>query len=356
MSASNKGDWQVVGLEDLPTGTRSAPPTPAATEQPVRRKRGFVGRWWPWTLVLLTLFVGLFAPLVANNVPLMAKVSGRYAFPAFADLVGDAPDGPDDLSWKQWWSRLDRDRDDWAIMPLVPYGPLETDASRFYQKPSLAHPFGNDDTGRDVLSRIVHGAATAVRLGLPAVLLAALIGTLLGAWAGLARGIVDLVVQRLIELFLCFPTLLFLLFASAFFGSSWLALVTVMVLRFWISFARIVRGEILSLRERDFVLVAQGLGLSTWRILTRHLLPQLLSSIGVTAAFCMAAAIVVESTLSFLGVGPNAVSSWGEMLRQGSEQAAIGAYHLWLFPAVAIVAVVVSCHMLSDRLRLQPVT
>lgn len=314
---------------------------------------GLVRRMLPWTCVFLTLLVGLFAPLVANDVPLVAKVDGSYMFPAFADLVGDAPPGPHDLSWKKWWARLPADGDDWAWMPPRPYGPLETNASMFYDEPSLTHPFGNDDTGRDVLARLVHGANTAVSLGLPAVLLAAFIGTLLGAWAALSRGIVDVIVQRLIEVFLCFPTLLFLLFAAAFFGSSSLALITVMVLRFWITFARIVRGEMLSLRERDFVLVAQGLGLSTWRVLTKHLMPQVISSIGVTAAFCMAAAIVAESTLSFLGVGPNAQSSWGTMLRQGSEHAALGAWHLWFFPSVAIISVVVSCHVLADRLRPQ---
>lgn len=321
-----------------------------------RRKQSALLRWLPWTFVAITLIMGVFAPVIANDVPLVAKVDGSYSFPAFADLVGDAPPGPQDLSWKQWWSRLGSQDEDWAWMPLRPYGPLETDASLFYGEPSWAHPFGNDDTGRDVLARVVHGAGTAVSLGLPSVLLAAFLGTLLGAWAGLARGIVDVVVQRFIELFLCFPTLLFLLFASAFFGSSWLALVIVMVLRFWISFARIVRGEMLSLRERDFVLVARGLGISTWRILVGHLMPQVISAIGVTAAFCMASAIVAESTLSFLGVGPSAESSWGTMLRQGSEQAAIGAWHLWFFPAAAIITVVVSCHMLADRLRSQPVS
>jgi len=318
---------------------------------PARKKRGFIRRWLPWSCVVFTLLVGLFAPLLANDVPIVAKVDGSYSFPAFADLIGDPPPGPHDLSWKQWWARLSVDGEDWAWMPPRPYGPLETNVDRFHEEPTFAYPFGNDDTGRDVLARIVHGAHTAVMLGLPAVLVAAFIGTLLGAWAALSRGIVDVIVQRLIELFLCFPTLLFLLFASAFVGSSSFALIVVMVLRFWISYARIVRGEMLSMRERDYVLVAQGLGISTWRILTRHLLPQLISSIGVTSAFCMAAAIVAESTLSFLGVGPNAQSSWGSMLRQGSEQAALGAWHLWFFPSLAIITVVVSCHVLADRLR-----
>lgn len=308
-------------------------------------------RWLPWAIVACVLFLGLFAPLVANDVPLVAKVDGSYTFPAFADLFGEPPPGPRDLTWKQWWSRLTSSSDEWALMPLRPYGPLETNAKLFFGAPTMAHPFGNDDTGRDVLARVVHGAGTAVTVGLPAVLLAGLLGTLLGAWAGLARGVVDVMVQRLIELFLCFPTLLFLLFSAAFFGSSSFGLLVVMVLLFWISFARIVRGEMLSLRERDYVLVARGLGISTTRIVIRHLMPQLLGPIGVTAAFCMAAAVVAESTLSFLGVGPNAQSSWGTMLRQGSEHAAVGAWFLWFFPALAIVALVVCCHVLADRMR-----
>lgn len=310
-------------------------------------------RLLPWLVVVATILIGLLAPLIANDVPLLAKVDGVWAFPAFADLFGDPPPGPGDLSWKQWWSRLPQGASagDWGIMPVWPYGPLETDTRLFYESPSLAHPLGNDDTGRDVLSRLVHGAGAAVRVGVPAVLAAGVVGTLLGAWAGFARGAVDVVVQRLIELMLCFPMLLFLLFAAAFFGASTIGLVIVMASLFWISFARIVRGEMLSLREREFVRVAIGLGVPTRRILVRHMLPQMYGQIGVTAAFCLASTVGAESTLSFLGLGPRVESSWGAMLRQGNEHAATGAWHLWFFPAATIVAVVLSCHALADRVR-----
>lgn len=303
-----------------------------------------------WAAVLFVL-IGLLAPFLANDVPLVARVRGTWCFPAVADCLGMPTAGPDDLSWKRWWSRLPDDGEDFAVMPPWPYGPLETDATRFRAGPSAAHPLGNDDTGRCVLARLVHGAGTAVRIGGSAVLLAGLVGTLLGALAGRRRGLADFLVQRLIEVFVCFPSLLFLLFATAFFGNSTLGLVLTMAALFWTSFARIVRGELLSLRERDFVLVARGLGVPERRILTRHLLPQVRSQIGVTAAFCMAAAIVAESTLSFLGLGTGEPSSWGEMLRQGSAAAAVGAWHLWLFPALAIVAVVAGCHAFADRLR-----
>ncbi|MDO8349030.1 MAG: ABC transporter permease [Planctomycetota bacterium] len=324
--------------------TRAAPVGPAP-QRPRGRIR--VSRWFAGLLVCVAAFV----PLLANDVPLVARVGGHWSFPAFADCVGPPPPGPADLSWKQWWSRLPAG-EDFAIMPPWAHGPGETDPALYRSGPSLMHPLGNDDSGRDLLARLLYGTRTAVGIGLVAVGLAALIGTLLGALAGYRRGLVDVLVLRLIEVFLCFPSLLFLLFASAFFGSSWLGLVLVMASLFWTSFARIVRGELLALRERDFVLVARGLGVSERRILWRHLMPLVKSQIGVTAAFCMASAIVAESTLSFLGLGlGSAASSWGDTLRKGSQFAHLGAWHLWLFPALVIVAVVRCCHVLADQLR-----
>lgn len=311
--------------------------------------------WWrhPAAWVVTLLFaVGALAPLLANDVPLAARVGGKWSFPAFAELVGRSVPGPGDLTWKQWWARLPARGDDIVVMPPWPYGPGETDASRVRQRPSLTHWCGCDESGRDVVARLVHGAGTVVWLGLPAVLLGGVLGTLLGAWAGYRRGIAERVVARLIELFACFPPLLFVMFAAAFFGDTALGFVLVTAALFWVSFARIVRGELLSLRERDFVHVARGLGVSEWRILTRHLLPQVRSQIAVTAAFCVAAACVAESTLSFLGLGPgDTASSWGAMLRSGADAAVLGAWHMWLFPALALVVLVVCCHVLADRIR-----
>lgn len=306
----------------------------------------------PFWIAGLLFVVALLAPVLVNDVPLAARVAGTWSFPAVADLFGKAPPGPEDLSWKQWWSRLPDGSDDLAVMPPWPYGPGETNTNLFVARPSAAHPFGNDDTGRDLLARIVHGAHQAVVIGGSSVALAAVLGVAIGALAGLRRGLVDMLVQRVIEVFLCFPSLLFLLFAAAFFGDSGPGLVLVMAALFWTGFARIVRGELLSLRERDYVLVARALGIGELRIATHHLLPQVKSQIGVMAAFAMASAIVAESTLSFLGLGPGAQSSsWGTLLNQGREHAHLGAWHLWLFPALAIVGVVVLCHVLADRMR-----
>lgn len=312
-------------------------------------------RFWrsPVRLFTVVMFaIGVFAPFLANDVPLVARSAGNWSFPAFADGFGIATPGPNGMAWKRWWARIEPDSDDFAIMPPWPYGPGEADPVYSGAGPSFAHPLGNDAEGRDLVARIVHGTRTALCIGGIAVLLAAAIGTVLGAAAGYRRGILDIVVLRLIEIFLCFPGLLFLLFAASFFGDSRIGLVLVMASLFWTSFARIVRGEMLSLRERDFVLVARQLGIGERRLVLRHLLPQLRSQVGVTAAFCMAAAIVAESTLSFLGLGPGeAASSWGHTLRQGSAEAHLGRWHEWLFPTVTIVATVVCCHVLADQMR-----
>ncbi len=320
-----------------------------------RRRLPTAARWrqrLPWLAAGVLGIIALLAPILANDVPLVARVAGHYAFPAFAELIGTAPPGPGDLGWKAWHAQLPADSADFALFPLWPYGTAETDVLHARGGPSLAHPLGTDDTGRDVLARLVRGTRLTVGTGLAGVLIAAIIGVLLGAIAGTRRGIADVLVLRAIEVFLCFPVLLLMFAVAASFGSSPFAIVVAFAAYMWPSFARIVRGELLSLREREFVPVARHLGVGEWRLLTHHLLPQLLGQIGVVAAFCMANAIVAESTLSFLGIGPGVQGgSWGGVLAQGKANAHLWIWHLWLFPGAAIVATVVLCHTLADRLR-----
>lgn len=306
-----------------------------------------------WIAALLVA-VAAFAPLLANDLPLVARAGGVWSFPAFADCIGEPSPPPSDLSWKRWWSRLPKDSPDFAWMPPWPHGPYELDFERGNQGPSWLHPLGTDEQGRDLVARLVHGTRASVGIGLCAVAIGAVVGVLLGGFAGLLGGFVDVLVLRCIEVFACFPSLIFLMFGATFFGSSWLALVLVMAALFWISFARIVRGELLSLREREFVAVARGLGVGRTRILFAHLWPQMRSQVAVTAAFCMGGAIVAESTLSFLSIGPGAAgTSWGTVLRQGSEQVHLVGWHAWFIPATVIAGTVVLCHGLADRWRVR---
>ena len=156
----------------------------------------------------------------------------------------------------------------------------------------------------------------------------------------------------LIEIFLCFPALFLVLAVLAFVGDSTWGVVLVLGLVFWTSFARIVRGEFMSLREREFVQSARGLGVGPVRLVLRHLLPAARGPILVTAAFVAASAIIVESTLSFLGIGPGLTSvSWGSILQQGKSYAYAGAWHLWFFPSLLLIATVMCLHSLADRRR-----
>jgi peptide/nickel transport system permease protein len=300
--------------------------------------------------LLLLLLLAVFGPLVASDVPLVARVHGSLRFPAVAEVVGAEVAGPGDTDWRTFAAELNPQSDDFVWRTLWPHGPSRTDLAHKSEGPSLAHPLGRDDTGRDLLARMIRGTRPVVGLAALGVLCAGAIGVLLGGLAGLRRGLVDVLVLRAIEIFLCFPTVLLLMALAALFGESSLGVVAVFALTMWPSFARVVRGHLLSLREREFVQAARGLGIAEGRILLRHLLPQVRGPVGVTAAFCMGQAVVAESTLSFLGLGPGPQSaSWGSILMQGKQGAHLGVWHLWLFPALAILGTVLVCHALAER-------
>jgi peptide/nickel transport system permease protein len=299
-----------------------------------------------WSLGVL-LAVGLLAPVLSNDVPLVARTQDGVSFPALHAWRGMPPAPPRGATWKDWWAQ--REDGEWAVMPLWPWSPGEVTAD-ITAPPSLRHPLGTDDTGRDVLARLLHGGATSVLVALGSVALAAGIGVPLGALAGYrAFTWIDAIVLRLIEIFVSFPALFVSLSVVALLGGSILSLVLVLGVVHWTYFARIVRGEFLSLREREFVLAARNLGVGSVRIITAHMLPQVKGAILVVAAFGAAGAMVVESGLSFLGLGPGLrVPSWGGMLAQGKEHAHLGAWHLWLFPSLALCWAVLSLHMVAE--------
>jgi peptide/nickel transport system permease protein len=305
----------------------------------------------------LALFaaVAAFAPLLANDVPLVARAGGGLRFPALVSYLRDPGPAPDGQAWKAWWAGLPAAAgEDFAIMPPWPFGPDEVDAGPALERPSAAHPLGVDDVGRDLLARLLHGARRALLVAVGVVALGLSIGFVAGGFAGLGGRLADFAALRLIEVFTCFPGLLAVLAVAAFVGGSLATIVLVLGLVSWTAFARVVRGELLSLRERPFVLAARGLGAGPLRLLFRHLMPQLRGPLLVTAAFVAAEAILVESTLTFLGLGAGLdSSSWGALLDQGRAHAAEGAWHLWVFPGAAVALVVVALHALGDRGRLR---
>ncbi len=306
------------------------------------------GRWAVW-FALAAMALTVFGPALCNDAPLALRAGG-WSFPALAEVVGDQERAPDGTTWAQW-SR--RNGDTVAIVwPLWRQDADATDLDRICEAPSLTHPLGCDDTGRDVLARVARGARVTIGASLVGALLAGLVGTVLGALAGQLRGVVDWAVLRAIEVFVCFPTLLLLLAVGSCFGDSLLAVVAAFALAMWPSFARIVRGELLSLREREHFQTARELGVRGLRLFFGHAWPLLRGQVAVTAAFCVGSAIVAESTLSFLGVGPGPQSgSWGAILAQGKANLHLGVWHLWVIPGALIVACVLCCHALADRMR-----
>lgn len=217
--------------------------------------------------------------------------------------------------------------------------------------PSPEHLLGTDRLARDVLTRILYGARISLTIGLVAAGLAATLGTLAGAVAGFAGGIVDAVIMRTVDVVLAFPRLVLLISIVAVFRPSITVIVVVLALTQWPSTARLVRGEVLSLRERDFIVAATALGFSRRRIVLRHLVPNALGPVIVATTLGVGHTIVLEAGLSFLGIGvAPSVPSWGNMVAEGRDHL-LDAWWLSTFPGLAIVATVLAINLVGDGLR-----
>jgi len=234
---------------------------------------------------------------------------------------------------------------------LAPYDPDFIDLKQVLMPPSPAHLLGTDTLGRDVLSRIIFGARVSLLVGFVAVGIATLIGLLVGALAGYYGGVLDQILMRLVDLMLCFPTIFLILAVIAVLGPSIWNIVAVIGLTGWMGVARLVRAEFLSLREREFVVAARALGASDVRLIWRHLLPNALTPVMVSATLGVAGAILVESSLSFLGLGVQPPTpSWGNMLTMGKDNIEI-AWWLSVFPGLAILVTVMSYNLLGEGIR-----
>lgn len=217
--------------------------------------------------------------------------------------------------------------------------------------PGGAHWLGTDENGADLLSQIIHGARIAVVVGLGTVALCALVGIAVGSVSGWYGGLVDEVLMRIIDVLMAFPGILLAILVIALTRSpSVMAVVFALSLTGWAGYARLVRGQILSLRERPFVVAARAMGAPAWWIIARHLVPNVMAPVIVQATFGMAAAILAEAGLSFLGLGPDGVPSWGALLDQGARYFLVSP-HLALYPGLAIALTVLCINLVGDALR-----
>ena len=234
---------------------------------------------------------------------------------------------------------------------IAPTDPTKIDLEDALLPPSPDHWLGTDQLGRDVLSRMIYGARVSILVGLVAVGIATAVGISIGAIAGYLGGLVDLALMRCADIMLCFPTLFLILAAVAFLEPSIVNIMAIIGLTGWMGVARLVRAEILSLKEREFVLAARVTGASMGWILRKHLIPNALEPVIVNATLGMGVAILIESGLSFLGIGVQPpMPSWGNILTEGKETLGV-AWWLTVFPGSAIFAVLLGCHLLGEGLR-----
>ena len=217
--------------------------------------------------------------------------------------------------------------------------------------PSPSHPLGTDMLGRDVLSRLIFGARISLKVGFVAVGIATIIGTILGAIAGYYGGAVDAIIMRFVDIMLCFPSFFLILAVIAFLEPSIWNIMVVIGLTSWMGVTRLVRAEFLSLKERDFVLAARALGASDMRIIFKHIMPNAMAPVLVSATLGIPGAILTEAALSFLGIGVQLPTpSWGNMLTAGKDNLEI-AWWLSLFPGIAILLTVLAYNLLGEGIQ-----
>ena len=239
-----------------------------------------------------------------------------------------------------------------ALAPwITPYDPLQTSFSMVRKAPSLAHWFGTDEVGRDLLSRIVWGARASLAAGVISVSIAIGIGVPLGMLAGYAGGLIDSLISRLTDAMLACPFLILAIALAAFLGPSLGNVMIAIGVTATPIFIRLARGQVLSVKAEDYVEAARAVGNPPWRVLTRHILPNILPPVIVQASLAIAAAIIAEASLSFLGLGQQPPSpSWGSMLNNAQRFLTQSPW-MAIFPGLAIFVIVLAFNLLGDGLR-----
>jgi len=317
-------------------------------------------RWPEYTvdrifnLFLFTIFFSLFA--VPAGLALR-RLTGTAKAPhwglaaaalAAACYMGTGRPQIDQISYKDLRDKLRPG--EFMIFPPIPHHPYGTGPA--LKKPSREHLLGTDNVGRDMLARLIHGTRVALAVGVVAVGIAVLIGTILGALAGYFRGRVDMIISRLIEIMLCFPTFFLIITVVAFVERDIMNIMLVIGLTSWTGAARLVRGEVMKQSALDYVTAARASGANSLRIIFRHILPNSIAPVLVAATFGIAGAILTESGLSFLGYGTGPPqATWGELLDQARQHWQEGAWWLILFPGLAIFVTATSLNLVGEAIR-----
>ncbi len=288
-------------------------------------------------VVAVLISVALFAPLIANSRPYIYVNNGKVYFPIFFNYA----------ELRDVDLRDERHRG-FKLFPPVRYSYSEYDLDSIILPPGGKHFLGTDEQGRDMAARMIHGTRVSMLVGFIAVAIYVSIGIVIGALAGFYGGVVDMVISRVIEIVMCFPTFFLILTILALFGQSMVSVMVVIGITGWTGVARIVRGEFLKLREMDYVTAVKGMGAGDLRIILRHILPNSLAPVLVSATFGIASTILIESSLSFLGFGVQPPTpSWGEILSQSSGYIDV-AWWLTLIPGFAIFITITAYNLIGE--------
>jgi peptide/nickel transport system permease protein len=301
--------------------------------------------------VIAILFLASWlAPVIANNKPIVMRWDDSMLYPAVAEMVPFRyfVRYPQIATFD--FEELKYDASVALIMPPVPYSPIATSLDDRLERPGHRHWLGTDELGRDVFARLLYGAGISLKVGLVATGISLMIGLLVGALAGYYGGISDVLLSRLIEIVMCFPFLFLILAVIAFLPPSIYNIMLVIGLTRWTDIARYTRAEFVRLKAHEFTEAARALGLGDSKIIFRHILPNSLAPVLVTATFGIASAILIENSLTFLGLGVQPPSpSWGGLLASARESDF--AWWLTVFPGAAIFITVTAYNLLGEGLR-----
>jgi peptide/nickel transport system permease protein len=306
---------------------------------------------WGLRVVLLLGLIAVFADLIASDKPYYLSLDGHRYFPLLLDYgvrlgVTQWPEALLNVDFRE----LARGAET-ALWPPIPFSSTGVDITGdVFQAPSASHWLGTDALGRDVAAGMIHGTRISLTIGFVVVAIQASIGILLGGLAGYYGGWIDIALSRLFELMLGIPTFFLIITVAAIFPPSIYTIMGILGLTGWVGIARFIRGEFLKVRAQDFVTAARAIGASDGRVMFRHILPNAVAPVLVAMAFGVASAILLESGLSFLGIGvPQHLVTWGSIL--SASRASTFAWWLAVFPGAAIFVTVTAYNLLGDGLR-----
>jgi peptide/nickel transport system permease protein len=301
--------------------------------------------------VIVILFAASWlAPVIANNKPIVMRWEDRMLFPAVMEMVPFRFFVKYPQLATLDFEQLKHDPSVSLVMPPVPYSPIATSLDNRLERPNHRHWLGTDELGRDVFARVLYGTGISLKVGLVATGISLMIGVFVGALAGYYGGVMDTLLSRVIEIVICFPFLFLILAVIAFLPPSIYNIMIVIGITRWTDIARYTRAEFVRLKGHEFTEAARALGAGDGTIIFRHILPNSLAPVLVTATFGIASAILIEESLTFLGLGTQPPTpSWGGVLASAREQDF--AWWMTTFPGFAIFITVTAYNLLGEGLR-----